>query len=559
MVSPTVTILSHTFTQPDPRPDTSKSVTLGIPDNATAGYSPPQAIWFYDAPKDQDIFSTKVLTQSLQRVLSSYPAYAGRLEHIPYRPDGDWSERLGRLRVNYGTPTDPGVETVIAHCEAPLASLIPNAEQRGRVWNASDVPFALFSGQDLKIALHDGLETGGLPAAIVKMTTFACGGIAIAARLQHVLGDAQAFLQFVRDWAATHRAMAKGLPPPVLTPIFDPRILDERAAGDINSAAPDKDILTAARELPVHRYDWWASAPDCPAPFQHRTKPAPELQSMEASARGRPLPWQDWDTTQPTPHYVLHYTAADIANMYQALAPPPSSTEYAFSHLDALLAHLWAAIIRIRNLPPSDPIFLNFAFNFRPRMTPPLPASLLGVPACMIHAASHASRAQDRDTRALAVAIRAAINRMHGGTIPLFLHEVAHQVDAQRVWQLFGGRHHVMATSWLQHGMCEVDFGAGARPRFVEALMPGWIMQLMEARYGDPVDDDDDDDDADGERFVDDHDDGSETVNTGNGDSSIKAARHQKKRERPWYSSGVDISFNLEAEVAEKLSQEPLY
>ncbi len=468
MLSPPVTILSHTFTQPVPRPDTPKSVTLGIPDNATAGYPPPQAIWFYDAPpKDQDIFSTNVLTQSLRRVLSAYPAYAGRLEHILYRPDGDWSERFGRLRVDYGTPTDPGVETVIAHCETPLASFIPNAEQRGRMWNASDVPLALFSGQDLKMALHDSLETGGLPATIVKMTTFACGGIAIAARLQHVLGDAQAFLRFVRDWAATHRAMIKGLPPPVLTPIFDPRMLDGRAAGDINSAAPDEDILAAARELPIQRYDWWASAPDCPAPFQHRTKPAPELQSMASSARGPPLPWQDWDTTQPTPHYVLHYTAADIANMYQALAP--SSTEYAFSHLDALLAHLWAAIVRIRNLPAPDPIVLNFAFNFRPRMTPPLPASLLGVPACMVYATSRASRAQDRDTRALAVAIRAAINRMNGETIPLLLHEVAHQVDAQRMWQLFGGRHHVMVTSWLHHGMCEVDFGAGARPQFVGA------------------------------------------------------------------------------------------
>ena len=119
----------------------------------------------------------------------------------------------------------------------------------------------------------------------------------------------------------------------------------------------------------------------------------------------------------------------------------------------------------------------------------------------------------------------------------------------------------MMVTSWLQHGMCEVDFGAGARPRFVEALMPGWIMQLMESRYGDPVDDDDDDDHADGERVVDDHDDdGSETVNTSNSDSGIKASeRLRKKKKRPWYSSGVDISFNLEAEVAEKLSQEPLY
>ncbi|KAI4264542.1 MAG: hypothetical protein L6R42_000345 [Xanthoria sp. 1 TBL-2021] len=550
MTTPTVTVLSHTFTQPDPPPDTAKSITLGIPDNATAGYSPPQAIWFYDTPKDQDIFSTKALTKSLQRVLSSYPAYAGRLEHIPYRPDGDWSERFGRLRVNYGTDSDPGVETVIAHCEAPLASLIPNAEQRGRVWNASDVPFELFSGQDIKIALHDGLEMGGLPAAIVKMTTFACGGIAIAARLQHVLGDAQAFLQFVRDWAATHRAMARGLPLPVLTPIFNPRILDERGAGDINGAKPEKGIIDAAQKLPVHRYDWWASGPDCPEPFQHRTKPSPELQDTGSSPLGLPLPWKDWDTTQPTPHYVLHYTAEDISKMYHSLAP--TDTEYSFSRLDALLAHLWASIVRSRNIPPSDPIFLNFAFNFRTRMTPPLPSSLLGVPACMIHATSSASSAHNHETRSLAIAIRKAIKSMNGETIPLFLHEVAHQVDTQRYWQLFGGRHHVMVTSWLQHGMCEVDFGAGMRPRFVEALMPGWIMQLMESRYGDYIDED-------GELVVDDACSKMVNGNGHGGDLGTKAASTSGKKERPWYSSGVDISFNLEADVLEKLLQEPLY
>ena len=84
----------------------------------------------------------------------------------------------------------------------------------------------------------------------------------------------------------------------------------------------------------------------------------------------------------------------------------------------------------------------------------------------------------------------------------------------------------------------------------------------MESRYGDSVDDDDDDDDgddnADGERFLDDNNDGSETVNGGS-DSEIKASRPQKEKKRPWYSSGMEISLNLEAKVAEILSQEPLY
>ncbi|KAL8902630.1 MAG: hypothetical protein Q9207_004530 [Kuettlingeria erythrocarpa] len=551
-----ITVLSHTFTHPSPPLNLGKSVTLGIPDNATAGYSPPQATWFYDAPRDPKTLSTIALTESLQRVLCSYPAYTGRLSHIPYRSNGDWSERFGRIRVTYGTDADPGVETVIAHCDATLASLIPTAAQRGRVWNASDVPFALFSGQDIKIALHDGLETGGLPAAIVKLTTFACGGIAIAARLQHVLGDAQAFLQFVRDWAGVHRAMSRGLPLPILNPIFDPRILDERAAGNINGVEPDPNILQAARGLPVHKYDWWASASNCPEPFQHRTKPASEIHGAETSPRGLPFDWKDWNVTQPTPHYVLHYSAEEISEMYTALAP--SDSEYSFSHLDALLAHLWASIVRARHIPHSDPIFLNFAFNFRPRMSPPLPSTLLGVPACMIHAAGNASSAHGHETRSLALAIRKAIRSMNAETIPVFLHEVAHHVDAQRYWQLFGGKHHVMVTSWLQHGMCEIDFGVGRRPRFVEALMPGWIMQLMEARYGDCVDEEGKlvaDGDGDDEEVVEGMVDGPVYTNG----SGVKAVGSKGMEKRPWYSSGVDISFNLEAGLAEELVRNPLY
>ncbi|KAL8678140.1 MAG: hypothetical protein Q9186_005472 [Xanthomendoza sp. 1 TL-2023] len=229
---------------PQPYATPLNSVILGIPDNATAGYPLPQAIWFYDSPKDPECFSTNALIESFQRVLAAYPAFAGRLEHIPYRPDGNWSERFGRLRVTYGTGEDPGVETVIAYCETKLGEVVPSAKDRGRVWNASDLPFHLFLGSDLKKALHDGLETGGLPAAAVKVTTFACGGIAIAAKLQHVLGDAQNFLRFVHDWAATHRNMIKGLPLPISDPIFDPQKLDQMAAGDINAAKPDEDITT---------------------------------------------------------------------------------------------------------------------------------------------------------------------------------------------------------------------------------------------------------------------------------------------------------------------------
>ncbi|KAL9597892.1 MAG: hypothetical protein Q9219_004845 [cf. Caloplaca sp. 3 TL-2023] len=572
-----VTTLSHTFTHPSsstpppffPEP---KTVNLGIPDNATASYSPPQAIWFYDAPdpptttsREKDrIFSPTLLLRSLSLTLCAYPHFAGRLERIPYRPHGAWTERHGRLRVVYGTPRDPGVESFVARCEGGtrLEDVVPDAEGRGKVWDASGVPFGLFSGEEGRLAMQDGGDGAGagLPAAIVKITTFACGGVAIAARLQHVLGDAQAFLRFVHDWAGVHRSLVGGKPLPALEPVFDPAVLDGLAAGDVDAEEPDEGILARAGELQVHRYDWWASGgEDCPEGFRAKTMPAPELMETVAASGGvpggggygRPIPWKDWDVSTPTPHYVLHYTAEEIERMYRAVCiPAPSSStttpeegELRFSRLDALLAHLWSAIVRARNIPAPEDIYLEFAFNFRRRMRPPLPDTLLGVPACMVHAKTLAQHALAGNVRALATAIRSTIGSMEReGSIPALLHEWAHDVDAQRKWQFVGGRHHVTVTSWLQHRMCEVDFwGRGRRPRFVEAMMPGWIVQVMESRYGDVVDKEEED-----------------GVDGVDGGAGRKEQQQQQEQQRPWYSSGVDISFNLEREVVERLVKEPL-
>ncbi|KAL8678141.1 MAG: hypothetical protein Q9186_005473 [Xanthomendoza sp. 1 TL-2023] len=163
----------------------------------------------------------------------------------------------------------------------------------------------------------------------------------------------------------------------------------------------------------------------------------------------------------------------------------------------------------------------------------------------MIHAKSTAALAHAGDVRELAMTIRKAIRSMHAHTIPVFLHEVAHHVDAQRFWQLFGGQHHVMVTSWLDHRICEVDFGAGKRPRLVEGLMAGWIIQLMESRYDDRLDEDG--------QLLDDDD-----LESDNGHDQDRKAGKTKK-ERPWYSTGVDVSLNLEAKVVERLLQKPLW
>jgi len=195
-----------------------------------------------------------------------------------------------------------------------------------------------------------------------------------------------------------------------------------------------------------------------------------------------------------------------------------SCPEIKLSKLDTLLAHLWSLLIKARGVQGNEePVYLNFPLNFRPRMDPPLPDNLIGDPACMIYAKSTAKLAVEGSVMDLAKAIRSAIQSVNSETIPAFLHQQAHLIESQRCWQFFGGKHFVNVTAWLHHRMCEVDFGCNAPPRFVEPLMPGFMMQLMEARYEE------------------------EMTNEGLAES------------KSWYSSGVEISIHYETEVMERL------
>ena len=312
---------------------------------------------------------------------------------------------------------------------------------------------------------------------------------------------------------------------PVLKPIFDPRMLDRRAAGNIDAEKPDEKIMEAAEKLPVHQFDWWASKENCPDIFLPRTSPHHSLSGIPLASLGNPIPWHDWENlSAPTPHHVLHITADEIiricASVKRSPLTCPSNKDIHTSKLDTLLAHLWSLVLRARKISPTDPVYLNFAFNFRPRLSPSLPAGLLGVPACMIHAQSTSGHSEAD----LAVSIRQAIGSMNQETIPMWLYQQAFMLDAQRCWQFFGGRHFVTVTSWLNNGIGDVDFWGGGRLRFVEGLMPAWILQVMESRYGD------------------------------GGDGSESKREHDSQEgKRAWWSTGVDISFNLEEGIVDEV------
>lgn len=523
---PTVQTTSETRIFPIPRFLTPTTKDLSITDSAVAAISGPEAIWFYDAPSVAGILSSPLtLTKSLQKTLVSYPFLAGSLEAIPFLPGGNWTKRYGRLRAVYGQESDPGIQLVIATCDQELASVVPKNDQRGRIWESGFVPWGLFAGENIHMALHDGVELGNLSLMRVKLTTFACGGISVGVKIVHPIADTETLLNFMHNWSTIHHELiGNGSFVKCVSPVLEPGLLMDIAAGDIDSVCPDEDLKESAYKLPVHRFDWWASANGCPPPFLWRTQCAPEVQSsgVDIPPLGTPIPWEDWDMICPVSHYNIQFSPREIENMHTAALISRRDTDHplGLSRLDALLSHIWGLIIQARHLPADDEVYFNMVLSFRSRVSPSLPKGFVGTPAILSYAKSTVSSAVGLDSLPiLARAIRTSISSFSPSTIPSFLHNAAYQIDPKRYWQTFIGRHHVTATAWLHHGVNKVDFGWG-RPRHVEPIMPGYMMCITEA------------------------------------DTSGVAAKGEVEHEL-WHAGGANVSIHFETVVMDRLLQNP--
>ena len=162
---------------------------------------------------------------------------------------------------------DPGVEFVSARSPSNLSALIPSTKTRmtGLKW----VDLTHLPSDELlplvPLALHNMIDYAGLPGMMVQLTAFACGSCVLAIKMAHPLADAQALMCFMHDWAAKNRAMLASTLLLSLSPVFDPSLVDQAAAGDIDAPEPDQSLVQEARRLPLHPFDWWTSAEGCPS------------------------------------------------------------------------------------------------------------------------------------------------------------------------------------------------------------------------------------------------------------------------------------------------------
>lgn len=397
-----------------------------------------------------------------------------------------------------------------------MDELVPTAEARrasnNGIWEIDDS----FDSNFLlpgEVVLEDTFSTEGLPGLRVQINQFECGGVGVTVKMTHCLADATSLMSFVRDWEGVNGAMVEGREMPDLKPAFAPHLLDEHARGDLNAKHPDEALIKQARSLPAHRYDWYASnTPECPPWFQPITIPPPDLDLLadHAHARGDPMPWPEWDMTIPVRHSIFYFSGGEIQKMWEAAGGQNGG---GVSKMDALLAHVWAAILRAREIEVDEEVYLDSTVGMRTRLG--LGDSFLGSPIRQI-----ACKGRGTDTHAeLANTVRQTIKAFDDkDALGAMLHDVAFDSNGQNIWATFLGRRHTLFTSWNRLGIYEVTFGSGQTPRYVDAYMPAsdGLLQIMEA-----------------------------------GPSG-----GEKAEVSSWYENGASVSLHLREDVMEKLSQD---
>ncbi|KAL1412067.1 hypothetical protein Q8F55_003064 [Vanrija albida] len=489
---------------------TPSTLALSIADSSVANLAPTGGTWFFQQPEEGAHIHASSLTLALQHTLGAYSHFGGSLSlRAPaHGVTHAHSARYGRVWVRFGHDDDPGVGLTVASWDRPMRDVLP-LELDGAVDSAPASAAGLIDASGMA-SLREGRAGYGV---VVQITSFSDGGLAVSVLAHHCLMDAHALAVFVGDWAKVHteqnRLRADGFPTDSFPRrLFSPELLDKHAVGDIDHEAADELIVAVADRLPQLKLDFWARRPGHPEDlgpvwFKAPRDPPPAVRALDEAAghrRGPRVPWEEWDTAAPVLDRTIVFSPQQIERLYAAAHESgtpsrenssqgtnghASGHHHRVSRLDAVLASVWAAIVRARNLPPETDVYLETTLGLRSRVLPPLGDAFVGSP---IINCSSALPAGALTAATGARAIRNTITEFSPPAVGAMLHRMAFVLDPAREWNCFLGERHVLTTSWLGIGVYDTDFGIG-RPLYVHANMPpcdGLLvaMDLADTRKG---------------------------------------------------------------------------
>ncbi|THY84514.1 hypothetical protein D6C92_09251 [Aureobasidium pullulans] len=493
--SPKISIKSQNRIFPTAPPSETITTALSILDASVARFAPCSAIWFFDAEpfadaRDPEVFCS--LEFSFRETLSRWPHWSGQLRWAAKIDHQNNQGPYGRPVVTHGGGKDVGVDWIIARCDSNMKSIIPSRDARStrdKVWMATKLPHQLQAAS--KLAFSNLAEFDGLPGVAVQLTAFNCGGWSVNVKIAHCLADAHSLLTFMHSWAAQSRGSQSFFSQPV----FDPTMLDLHA-GASDMIYPDPRVVSRARKLPMHRFDWWATDapqyPDWALPSSVATMPPHDILETQQLSPSTYPPWPTWNLALPVEHAQIRFTAAEVSRMKDvAMASlPPELSKHDISRLDSLLSHVWMLINRARGHERSDEnVYLNMTLGLRTRLSPSLPNGFVGSPILLTYVTKSGADASAGPLGHTAGAIRSTLSQFTSEAISAYLHDAAHEVSPQRLWQAFLGSQHTIVTSWTQMKAYEIHFGQvaddAATPqlaRYVQGVMPRMdgIVQVMD-------------------------------------------------------------------------------
>lgn len=480
---------SRVFPAVRPAPTTRP---LSILDTACSDFSSFCAAKAYSPPPlgKPDPFQPSLLRISLAHVLSAYPQFAGKLRLARSDDRGrPYQKRFGRIWVEYGKDSDPGVSFSCSQRDVPLETCMPKRLSEG-VFDATNLHRAGVYPEAGDVLELRPTPTQG-PAFAIRITRFGDGGTVLAFKISHTFADASTLNRFVADWSDAHRTLLStgsidsiGLP----SRPFDPAALDSHAAGDLDASFPDPAIEVEYRRIPRTAFDMWASPERHPPGAVRSSSPAAEVDEQDKASgrdRGEPAPWATWDMAAPVLLRAVEVSAEDVQRIWRRAQLAPSnngenggagSSSPALIQVtahDALVGHFWRLSMKARNVPSDTLVSLTPAVGVRSRLSPPLPAETVGSPFVLLRSeADYSSLISPSTGPAVAAsAIRRTINSATPSALSALLHHTAYDLDPIRIWPYFCGDIHTSMSSWIGAGSYAADFGSGT-PLLAEGVLP---------------------------------------------------------------------------------------
>lgn len=116
------------------------------------------------------------------------------------------------------------------------------------------------------------------------------------------------------------------------------------------------------------------------------------------------------------------------------------------------------------------PVHLNVNFGLRRRLG--VFENFIGSANMMADVASTCSQVCKISLATKAAEIRSILSKFDASTLAAYLHSAAYEASAQRLWQAFLGKWHILATSWVHSNVPDLEFGFESPLGYVEPSMP---------------------------------------------------------------------------------------